>query len=177
MWSQEPREADKAGRASLPGAAGKGAALSDSAAAQSFHFSGAAGPINGAFEEAALVTAGPSLKHPLGHWLLKAELSLPKPCPPATFRTLTIVCRKRPLSGADISADQAHETSRALGRKKSTQTNKKPEPRPRAGLRPGLLNFLIHWCPSREEVPTIMGGSEFYLWAGMTPSLPLCQQH
>lgn len=36
-------------------------------------FSGAAGPINGAFEEAALVTAGPALHHPLGRWILKAD--------------------------------------------------------------------------------------------------------
>lgn len=72
---------------------------------------------------------------------------------------------------------EAHGTSRALGRKKSTQNNKKPEPRRRAGLRLGLLNFLICWCSSQEEMPPIMGGSELYLWAGMTPFVPLCQQH
>ena len=49
------------------------------AAAQSVHFSGAACPINGAFEEAALVTAGPSLQHPLGHWTLKADCPFSSP--------------------------------------------------------------------------------------------------
>lgn len=56
------------------------------------------------------------------------------------------------------------------------KTTKKPEPRWRAGLR-RLVEFpdLLVFFP-RGNAP-IMGGSEFYLWAGMTPFVPLCQQH
>ena len=63
------------------------------------------------------------------------------------------------------------------GDRNPPKTTKKPEPSRRAEFRRGLLNFLICWCSFQEEMPPIMGGSEFYLWAGMTPFVPLCQQH